>query len=116
MRSAAPQHVSSRAANNPPARARAATAQAFDDGKFVGRVEAATPTRARVRLTLVAGGSVGELAGEKGINLPDSHLVMRALTDQARAAAMPADRLRALHAAVRRRRLWRRTRVICARR
>jgi pyruvate kinase len=57
----------------------------MDDGKFEGVViDTNSKDFARVRLTLVRGGAA-KLASEKGINLPDSQLVLPALTDDDRA-------------------------------
>ena len=57
----------------------------FDDGKFEGAVIEANGTdTARVLLTRVRGGAA-KLASEKGINLPDSALVLPAFTDDDKA-------------------------------
>lgn len=50
----------------------------FDDGKFEGEVLSADADAFRARLTRVSGGTA-KLAGEKGINLPDSHIRQPAL-------------------------------------
>jgi pyruvate kinase len=51
----------------------------FDDGKIAGQIEEVAPDRLVIRIVHVAGGST-RLRGEKGINLPDSHLVLPALS------------------------------------
>ena len=57
----------------------------FDDGKFEGTVIAANGRdTARVLLTRVRGGAA-KLTSEKGINLPDSALILPAFTDDDRA-------------------------------
>jgi pyruvate kinase len=68
----------------------------LDDGKFEGTVlEGATSDAFRVHLSRVAGGSA-KLAGEKGINLPDSPLALPAFgpddaADLAAALALKPD-------------------------
>jgi len=56
----------------------------LDDGKFVGVVLQKSATEFRARLTRVARGSA-KLAGEKGINLPDTRLALPALSADDRA-------------------------------
>ncbi|MFO0797407.1 MAG: pyruvate kinase [Gemmataceae bacterium] len=53
----------------------------FDDGKIGGVVERVEPGRAVVRITQ-AGPGGEKLRADKGINLPDSHLRLPALTDK----------------------------------
>jgi pyruvate kinase len=67
----------------------------FDDGKFEGVVLEAGPTSFRLRLGRVSGGTA-KLAGEKGINLPDSPLSLPAMdaedhTDLAAALSLKPD-------------------------
>ena len=51
----------------------------FDDGKIRGTIRAVAPERLHVEITAVAGG-VAKLRAEKGINLPQTHLDLPALT------------------------------------
>jgi pyruvate kinase len=50
-----------------------------DDGKIRGEIRGASADRLRVQITAVAGGAA-KLKAEKGINLPESHIVLPALT------------------------------------
>lgn len=60
---------------------RAGEAIRFDDGKIGGVIEKVEPAQIHVRITLVH--LLGEkLRSDKGINLPDSHLKLAALTAQ----------------------------------
>jgi pyruvate kinase len=51
----------------------------FDDGKIAGEISEVAADRLTIRIVHVMGGSA-KLHGEKGINLPDSHLVLPALS------------------------------------
>jgi pyruvate kinase len=51
----------------------------FDDGKIRGVIRSVARDRLRVEITGAAGG-VAKLRSEKGINLPESHLALPALT------------------------------------
>jgi len=51
----------------------------FDDGKITGVIKEVTPKRLDISIVQVVGGSA-KLREEKGINLPDSHLALPALT------------------------------------
>ncbi|WP_097460503.1 pyruvate kinase [Mangrovitalea sediminis] len=53
----------------------------FDDGKIGGVIETVTPDRLLVRIRHAAPGG-SKLRADKGINLPDSHLDLPALTDE----------------------------------
>jgi pyruvate kinase len=53
----------------------------FDDGKIAGVIRHVSPERLDIEIVQVVGGSA-RLRDEKGINLPDSHLALPALSDK----------------------------------
>jgi pyruvate kinase len=53
----------------------------FDDGKIAGVIKTVTRRRLHIDIVQVVGGSA-KLRDEKGINLPDSHLDLPALSDK----------------------------------
>ena len=55
----------------------------FDDGKIEGVIKKVQPDYLDIKILYAAGGTA-KLRADKGINLPDSHLTIRGLTDKDR--------------------------------